>query len=122
MSGEVYENVAARRFEMRVDGATAFVEYRRSGHIVTLTHTEVPQSLSGHGLGSRIARGALELLRKAGAQIIAECPFMAEYVNKHPEFRGMLASGGGSRLDERLDEALKETFPASDPTAVSPRR
>ena len=26
------------------------------------------------------------------------------------------------QLDERLDEALKETFPASDPVAVTPRR
>jgi hypothetical protein len=25
-------------------------------------------------------------------------------------------------LDERLDEALKETFPASDPIAVTPHR
>lgn len=25
-------------------------------------------------------------------------------------------------LDNRLDEALKETFPASDPIAVTPRR
>ena len=25
-------------------------------------------------------------------------------------------------LDERLDEALRETFPASDPIAVTPRR
>jgi hypothetical protein len=25
-------------------------------------------------------------------------------------------------LDEQLDEALKETFPASDPIAVTPRR
>lgn len=25
-------------------------------------------------------------------------------------------------LDDRLDEALKETFPASDPVAVTPRR
>jgi hypothetical protein len=27
-----------------------------------------------------------------------------------------------AHLDERLDEALKETFPASDPIAVTPRR
>ena len=25
-------------------------------------------------------------------------------------------------LDERLDQALKETFPASDPIAVTPRK
>jgi hypothetical protein len=34
------------------------------------------------------------------------------------------AERGGyeQRLDRRLDEALKETFPASDPIALTPRR
>ncbi len=31
-------------------------------------------------------------------------------------------SGYQQHLDDRLDEALKETFPASDPVAVTPRR
>jgi len=29
-------------------------------------------------------------------------------------------NGKKRRLDERLDEGLKETFPASDPVAVTP--
>lgn len=35
---------------------------------------------------------------------------------------GAISDGYKDHLDERLDEALKETFPASDPIAVTPRR
>jgi uncharacterized protein len=122
MPDEVHDNTAARRFELQLDGATAFVAYQKSENAVRLIHTEVPEALSGRGVGSRLAKGTLELLRKSGTQVIAECSFVAEYVKKHPEFQDILASGEGSRLDARLDEALKETFPASDPPAVSSRR
>jgi predicted GNAT family acetyltransferase len=122
MPDEVHDNTAARRFELQLDGATAFVGYQTSKNVVRLVHTEVPKALAGRGVGSRLAKGALELLRNSGTQVIAECPFIAEYVKKHPEFRDILVSDEGSRLDARLDEALKETFPASDPTAVSSRR
>jgi len=122
MRDEVHDNTAARRFELQLDGATAFVAYQTSNNVVRLVYTEVPKALAGRGVGSRLAKGTLELLRKSGTQVIAECPFIAEYVKKHPEFQDILVSDEGSRLDARLDEALKETFPASDPTAVSSRR
>jgi predicted GNAT family acetyltransferase len=122
MKDEVRDNATALQFELRLDGATAFVTYRKAGSVVQLLHTEVPQELSGRGLGSRLAKGTLELLRKSGAQVVADCQFIAEYVKKHPEYQDLFASGETSRLDARLDEALQETFPASDPTAVSSRR
>ncbi|HYH37762.1 MAG TPA: GNAT family N-acetyltransferase [Azospirillum sp.] len=91
MSGSVTDNAAAGRFELAVDGATAFAAYRvRDGQLV-FTHTEVPDSLSGRGVGSRLAKGALDLARARGLPVVAQCAFIAAYVRKHPEYGDLLA-------------------------------
>ena len=44
---ELTDNSARRRFEMVVDGVTAYVTYARHGDRLTLVHTEVPKALGG---------------------------------------------------------------------------
>ncbi|HET9982204.1 MAG TPA: GNAT family N-acetyltransferase [Longimicrobiales bacterium] len=76
-----------RRFEARVDGAVAFTAYRRQGEdTVVFTHTEVPSAAEGKGVGSRLARTALEWARAQGLRVVAECPFVASYIRRHPEY------------------------------------
>lgn len=91
MSGTVTDNPAAGRFELAVDGAVAFAAYRvRDGHLI-FTHTEVPESLSGRGVGSRLAKGALDLARARGLPVVAQCAFIAGYIGKHQEYADLLA-------------------------------
>ncbi|MGC4092754.1 MAG: GNAT family N-acetyltransferase [Polyangiaceae bacterium] len=90
----VEDNREQHRFELEVDGRLAVAVYRRAAGVVTFTHTEVPPELGGHGIGSRLARGALELVRQSGDKIIARCPFIAAFVQKHPEFQDLLADAG----------------------------
>jgi uncharacterized protein len=88
---ELVDNAAQRRFEMTVDGAVAFVEYApRAGNTLELIHTEVPQALSGRGVGSRLAQAVLEHARGRGAGVVPTCEFMAAYIARHPEFRDLL--------------------------------
>ncbi len=115
---EIRDNSTAHRFEVRTG---AFLTYKESGAVVTLLHIEVPLSSSRRGVGEELVKGALELLLKRGRQVLSEFPFVSDYIKAHPEYQGMLANGAANRLDARLDEALRETFPASDPTAVSSR-
>ena len=124
MTHTIRDNSSHHRYEMDVDGAIAFSAYRRDGNIVTFTHAVVPDALAGHGIGSALARGALEAVRAQGDKVVAECPFVAAYMAKHPEFQDLLAPARSEheKLDAKLDEALGETFPASDPTALTPRR
>jgi hypothetical protein len=58
--------------------------------VITFRHTEVPQALSGHGIGSRLVRGALDAARARGLKVVAKCPFVAAYMAKHPEFNDLL--------------------------------
>jgi predicted GNAT family acetyltransferase len=50
----------------------------------------VPQELSGRGIGSKLARGVFEHLRRRGARVVTKCPFMAAYGARHPEYAAML--------------------------------
>jgi hypothetical protein len=91
MANSVRDNGAAQRYEMDVAGKSAFITYRRSPGVVTLLHAEVPQELSGQGIGSQLARGALELARAQGCKVVPRCPFIANYMKKHAEFQDLLA-------------------------------
>lgn len=91
MSGAVTDNAAAGRFELAEDGAVAFAEYRVHDGQLVFTHTEVPESLSGRGVGSRLAKGALDLARARGLPVVARCAFIAGYIRKHPEYGDLLA-------------------------------
>ena len=88
---EVRDNPAASRFEMASGDAVAFVEYTRAGDRIVLTHTEVPEASSGRGVGSKPVRGALDALRAEGAKVVPRCGFVAAYVERHPEYRDLLA-------------------------------
>lgn len=78
------------RFELEVDGHTAFAQYRRSGDRIVLTHTEVPRELAGRGIGSQLASGVFDILRGTGRKAVPECTFMAAYVAKHADLSDLV--------------------------------
>lgn len=90
MSDNVRNNPAQSRFELDLDGRTAVSYYQLKPGVITFMHTEVPQELSGRGIGSKLVRGALELARAQGLKVVAKCPFVAAYLAKHPEFNDLL--------------------------------
>jgi predicted GNAT family acetyltransferase len=75
------------RFSISVDGQTVgFTEYAdRDGQRV-FPHTEVLDEFGGRGLGTIVISEALQATRDAGLRIVAVCPMVAGYVNKHQEF------------------------------------
>ena len=91
---EVRDNPATSRFEMTSGDALAFVEYRREGGRIALLHTEVPDALSGQGVGSKLVRGMLDSIRRDGAKVVPRCEFVAAYIERHPEYRDMVADEG----------------------------
>lgn len=90
MADTIRDNPALHRFELEVDGVIAFSEYKRKDGVVTFIHTEVPDSLGGKGVGSKLAKGALDAVRAAGEKVIARCPFIAAYIKKHTEYQDLL--------------------------------
>jgi predicted GNAT family acetyltransferase len=91
MEFHVSENPAARRFEMIIGDSLAAAYYRLEDGKVVLIHTEVPQSLSGRGIGSKLADGVFQLIRETGRQAIVRCSFMGAWVSRHPEVGDLVA-------------------------------
>jgi uncharacterized protein len=91
MSSIVTDNPAAHRFELKVGEHLAVAYYTLGAGVITFTHTEVPQALSGQGIGSRLARGALEQVRARGLKVVAKCPFISAFIAKNAEFADLLA-------------------------------
>lgn len=82
---------AKSRFELHTQGIVAFITYTRDGKTFSLNHEEVPEEASGKGIGSALAKGALDLLRSRGEKVIPRCPFIAVYMQRHKETQDLLA-------------------------------
>jgi uncharacterized protein len=86
----VRDNKPLARFELDVEGAVAFANYRLAPGTVVITHTETPRSLRGRGIASKLVQGALELIRADGLKVVAGCGFVVDYLRKHPEFADLV--------------------------------
>lgn len=82
---DVKDNPARSRYELEVEGHTAFVLYKLHPGVIEFIHTEVPKELGGRGIGTKLATAVLAAARARGLKVKATCPFIAAYVKKHPE-------------------------------------
>ena len=95
----VVDNPDAGRFEILMDGAVAgFAEYGRSGSTASFTHTVIDSSFEGRGLGSILARGALDAARDEGLSVLPFCPFIRGYIQRHPEYLDLVPSDRRARF------------------------
>ena len=82
----ILNNTTLNRYELDINGSTAFANYRLAPGKVIITHTETPPALRGRGIASRLVQGALEHIRADGLKVVAGCGFVVDYLDKHPEF------------------------------------
>ena len=82
---DVVDNRGASRFELVVDGETAFLVYERTPRSLVLVHTEVPPALRGHHLGDILAKAAIDAAHAERLQVVAVCPFVKAYLARHPQ-------------------------------------
>ncbi|MFD9593694.1 GNAT family N-acetyltransferase [Kitasatospora sp. NPDC059973] len=100
MTVTVHDAEAGNRFEARVDGAPAgFAEYIRSDRLVVYPHTVVEPAFEGQGVGSALARAALDDARERGLAVLATCPFIKGWMLRHPEYTD-LAYENRSRVSD----------------------
>ncbi len=86
----VHNNPEKHRFELQVGDLVGIAEYRLKDKTITFTHTEVPPALEGRGVGSRLVGAALDDLRSQGYRVVPACPFVAEYIRRHPEYSDLV--------------------------------
>ncbi|SNR90672.1 hypothetical protein SAMN04488107_0562 [Geodermatophilus saharensis] len=82
----------AERYEIRDgDRLLGLAAYRRRGEEVVFTHTEVDPHAEGSGLGSTLVRGALDDVRSRGLRAVPHCSFVRGWIERHPEYRDLVA-------------------------------
>lgn len=74
------------RYEATVGGELAgFLEYMLRRQRIALVHTEVLPAFEGRGVAARLVRWALDDARARGLGVIATCPYVRSYLERHPE-------------------------------------
>lgn len=84
---KVTDNKEKERFEIELDGETAFIDYSEQNGVVAMTHTEVPPHFEGKGVGSSLVKGALDLVKNENKRVRPHCTFVAAYIKRHPEYQ-----------------------------------
>jgi uncharacterized protein len=107
----ISHDAAAQRFTLERDGSVAQLDYTLTGDVMTITHTRVPPPIRGRGVAAELMSAALAAARGAGWSVNPACSYAAAYMAKQAE-------GGRQHVEDLLDEALDESFPASDSPAV----
>ena len=88
---EVKVNTEKNRFELQMDESMAIIEFDKlEPNVLDLTHTEVPEELSGKGVGSKLVVGALDYIRDNGLKLIPSCSFIKSYIDKHDEWQDLV--------------------------------
>jgi uncharacterized protein len=110
---QIEHDAVSHRFSTVVESERAVLDYVLDNGTMTITHTGVPRPIAGRGIAAELVRRALAQAHSEGWAVAASCSYAADYMAKHPE-----STDPGRHQEDLLDEALEETFPASDPPAV----
>jgi uncharacterized protein len=90
---EVRHNPQASRFEALAEGELCRADYRMSGNVMHIVHSEVPRALEGRGLAGQVVRAALEYARANGLKVVPVCGYVRAYMRRHKETHDLLAEG-----------------------------
>ncbi len=86
---QVVHNPDRERFELWVAGDLVGVlgysiEEGDGQRTVTVLHTVLYDEYTGHGLGTRLTRGALAFIRDQNARVRPVCTFTKQFLDGHP--------------------------------------
>ncbi len=88
---QVLHNQAEHRFEVHIDGRTAFLSYKQFPDRLVLVHTEVPPQDQGEGIAAKLVAAALDFARASHLTAVPVCPYVVNFLHKHPEYQDVLS-------------------------------
>jgi len=80
------------RFEARDenDVLAGVLTYQLTGTIIAYTHTRVDPDFEGKGVGSALARAAMDDAQAKGRTVVPICPFLSGWLDKHPQYEKLV--------------------------------
>jgi predicted GNAT family acetyltransferase len=99
MEQRVVDNPDGSRFEIYDgDELAGFAEYHRFRDEIAFIHTEIDPKFEGRGLGSALARAALDSARERELHVLPFCPFIRGWITKHPEYVDLVPQAQRARF------------------------
>jgi predicted GNAT family acetyltransferase len=93
MGNNITHNEDEQRYEIAVDGILAgYTQAIEDGDVVTFPHTVIFDQFEGQGLASELVAAALDDVRVRGKKVVATCPYVKRYIDKHPDYADLLAN------------------------------
>lgn len=90
---EIEHRPEESRFVALVAGSEAELTYRKVNEkTVDYDHTYVPPEARGGGIAGKLVRVALDWARKEGYNVIPGCPFVGDFLDRHPEYQDLETS------------------------------
>ena len=91
------DNAAEKRYELDLGDGMALAEYVLGHGLIVLTHTEVPPKYEGRGIGKELVQGVLEDIRRKKLKVVPQCPFVATYIRRHPEWMDLVLTAANKQ-------------------------
>ena len=83
---------AENKYEIRAgDRVIGIAVYRRRGDVTDFLHTEVDQDSGRSKVGSTLVQAALDDVRARGGTVVASCPFVRGWIERHPAYGDLLS-------------------------------
>lgn len=83
---EVIHNPTESRFEIRLDGQLAKLDYVEDGDSIVMTHVGVPMEFRGHGIAAIITKAGLDYAKSKSLRVIPMCSYVAAYLRRNPQY------------------------------------
>jgi predicted GNAT family acetyltransferase len=92
-SVDVRRNEGEEQFETSLGAGKAVLTYAEQHGKLYLLHTEVPEEMEGHGIGSALVRTAMDYAKEQGVKVVPFCPFARTWLERHPQYQDMVEVG-----------------------------
>ncbi|MDR2123259.1 MAG: N-acetyltransferase [Flavobacteriaceae bacterium] len=90
---KLVDNAEKHQYEFHIEGFTPKIEYIKVRDEIYLPHTEVPRELEGRGIASDLVEQVLKDIEEKELKVIPLCPFVAGYIQKHPDWKRLVKKG-----------------------------
>ena len=87
----VQHDMDKKRFYIEVEGKQVELTYQveSDGHL-NYNSTFTPPELRGQGLAGQVTKAALQFAQVNKKKVEPSCPYVADYIKRHPEFQDLL--------------------------------
>lgn len=87
----VVDNAADSRYEAHAPDGTVMgvLRYERVGDVVVMPSTVTLPEFRGRGVAGALTQRALDDAAAAGRKVQARCWYVAEYIERHPQYAAL---------------------------------